>query len=746
VLHLSKNNNERAHTRSTSCKRRLQATWAERIVRRLLGERLTTYLVGHFQCDVISKGIIDISTGEEITPKLKLTLKRSLATETPPGSPGTNDAMPITPVKPTSTNVFGLLTPCTPSFSGFSSRSPKSPTVVRNRRVSNIVEEDDSEVDEPLRTSFDELQQQIKDAELAASLAQDGTTTGQRRSTRIAKNDTVKGKLLNTCDKPIICNANSGILVPIDTIRAPTKYAKTAQQAIAVGNVAPPESSLAAEAIIILPPDYNPIPLTLDWQLQYPPGGGTHPSYAYPQLDPRLFFNPACVPIYNGLPSVFRVPALVLPMGWSHVSWSGLLPIVFDPNHQGFKLTPIGPLPLTCEEVQQGGLGKYVPGGAEHPEAGMLPDATILSDGSEVVYNFEEIDWVLPWPQYENFDGTCPIQHGNGLPSPVTDSGMTSARVASAAIHHIEARDCPDSIVDINDAWRWISEKCDASFTKFEPTPGKSWKYTGIHRIGRKQKQPIASLLASALAETIASPGNIIATYLINQNTREFCPFKSVATPFHVNIVLLGDTELTLKELLCYFPSHYMWRKAGDRLVRSGMANADIANMINMTRKLPGETSLKSNSVMNAIMYEKAQDGSGVKVKIIRDYSNEQAQSYTAEGWTWDLDEVIDYPILALAHGLFALPEGSDAGPLTTLIKHCKEQCKHKVMLSEVPEMLQEVGISSLIEPSELGCPDKEVLGRHVELLKRDRLRVLREMKSVVEKEGGNKRKRMKVE
>jgi hypothetical protein len=67
-------------------------------------------------------------------------------------------------------------------------------------------------------------------------------------------------------------------------------------------------------------------------------------------------------------------------------------------------------------------------------------------------------------------------------------------------------------------------------------------------------------------------------------------------------------------------------------------------------------------------------------------------------------------------------------------------------MLSEVPEMLQEVGISSLIEPSESGCPDKEVLGRNVELLKRDRLRVLREMKSVVEKEGGNKRKRMKVE
>jgi hypothetical protein len=524
---------------------------------------------------------------------------------------------------------------------------------------------------------------------------------------------------------------------------------KTKEQALLGENVAPPESSLTVEAVVHLPPDHNPAVLTLDWQLQYPPGGSTHPSYAYPQLDPRLFFNPACVPILNGLPSIFRIPPLVLPMGWHHVSWSGLLPIVFDPYHQGFKLTPIGPLPLTCEEVQQGGLGNYVPGGSEHPEAGMLPDAAMFSDGSEVTYNFEDIDWVLPWPANEGFDGTqidrAPL-HANGLLSPFTDSGRPSAVFAPAPTHYIEARDCPDFVVDINDAWRWLAEKCGGSFTKFEPIPGKSWKYTGIHRIGRKVKQPIASLLASALAETLASPGNVIATYLINQNTREFCPFKSVATPFHVNIALLGDTEFTLKELLCYFPSHYMWRKAGDRLVRSGMSNADIANMINFTRQLPGETSLKSNSIMNAIVYEKVQDGSGAKIKIMRNFNIDEAQSYTAEGWIWDMDELIDYPIIALAHGLVMLPEGPDAGPLTALIKLCKEQGRHKVMLSDVSSLLQEVGINSLIEPSEAGCPDKEVLGRHVEVLKRDRLRVLREKKSEAEKEVGNKRKRVKVE
>jgi hypothetical protein len=89
--------------------------------------------------------------------------------------------MPTTPVKRTSTKLFGLLTPCTPNFSGFAERGHE------------IGEEEDSKTDEPPRTKFDELQQQIKEAELAAILAQEGIINGQRRSTRIAKQDTVKG-------------------------------------------------------------------------------------------------------------------------------------------------------------------------------------------------------------------------------------------------------------------------------------------------------------------------------------------------------------------------------------------------------------------------------------------------------------------------------------------------------------------------------------------------------------------------
>jgi hypothetical protein len=533
----------------------------------------------------------------------------------------------------------------------------------------------------------------------------------------------------------------------------PTKPVGTAQHTLPDLVVAPPKSSFTDEAVVQLPPDANPAYLTLDWQLQYPSGGSTHPSYPYPQMDPRLFFDPGMVPGVNGLPCISAISALILPMGWRHVTWSGFLPIAFDPYHQAFKLTPIGPLPLTCEEVQQGGLAKYVPGGEAHPEAGLLPDLAAYCDGSDEVYNFDDVDWVLPWPKGESFDG-FPYAGANvassDLYSTTTDAKSPSSAGFGSKSHYIEARDCPDSIVDIDDAWRWLAEKCQDTFSKFEATPGKSWKGTGIHKTSKRLKQPIASLLVSALAETLASPGDTIARFLLNQNGREFCPFRSVATPVHVNIALLGDTEFTLKELLCFFPSHYSWRKGGDRLVRAGLSAGDMANMINMTRQLSGDAARKIGTVAHVITYETDKSNDRTRIRIVRDEEElVGVQNYTAQGWTYDAWELVDYPVLGLAHGLVTLPEGPDAGPLTALIKYCQAQGRHDVMLSDVYAKLEEAGISSLIEPGEHGCPDKEVSARHHELLKEDRKRVLkveREKKRAAEMEQGVKRKRVKTE
>jgi len=532
-----------------------------------------------------------------------------------------------------------------------------------------------------------------------------------------------------------------------------TKSTKTAKQAPVVRDVSPLETSLTAEAVVQLPPDPNPAILTLDWQLQYPPGGSTHPSYAYPQLDPRLMFNPSLVPVVDGLPTILAVPPLVLPMGWRHVSWSGFLPIVFDPYHQGFKLTPIGPLPLTCEEVQQGGLAKFVPGGECHPEAGLLPDASAFSDGSdEEKYSFDGVDWVLPWPQGETFGSSTSVEAGqHAIESPTSAKGLPAPDHATPPFY-IETRDCPDGIVDIEDAWRWIKEKETNPDAAFIPSPTKTWRGTGIHRTTKKIKVPIASLMGLAIDDLRTSPNEALASYLLKQDTRDFCPFRSMATPVNINITLLKDIEVTIVELLSYFPNIYIWRKAADRFVRAGLTAADIMNFINWSRCLEGDAVVQSRNVQDQIWYVNDGGGSRKKIRIVREQKDNEAISYTTEGWVHTEWELTDYPLFGLTHGLKHVPEGPDAGPLTAMIKWCREQGRYDPLLSDVPQLLEGAGLQPLIEPGETGDPDREVLGRHAETLREDRKRVLRiakEKKRALEEaeEKDEKRtKRMKTE
>jgi hypothetical protein len=525
----------------------------------------------------------------------------------------------------------------------------------------------------------------------------------------------------------------------------PEKSAKISKPGLAVQftKAVPAESSFTAEAEVQNSPDLNPAPMTLDWQLQYPPGGSTHPSYPYPQMDPRLFFNPALVPVVNGLPTVFQVPPLALPMGWRHISWSGFLPIVFDPNHQGFKLTPVGPLPLTCEEVQQGGLAKYVPGGEAHPEAGLLPDMTTLGDGSDEIYNFEDVDWVLPWPKGETF--APPVEQFLGNSAAPSAQIKPKPMVAVMPPHCYEARDCPDNVVDIDDAWRWLKDKEVRPDMIYIATPRKTWQGTGIHRIARKWKAPIASIMGSMITDTIDASDDPLAKFLVNQNGREFCPFRSVATPVHVDITLLKDVEITLVELICYFPAHYLWRKASDRIVRAGLSGTDIANFINWSRDLQGSAARNISTVGEQMSYEYVDHK---RVKIVRESENESA-TYTTEGWNYTSSDLTDYPLLGLAHGLKHLPEGLDAGPLTAMMEWCREQGRYKMLLSEVPELLEAAGIQPLIEPGESGDPDKEVIGRYAKTLREDRKRVLNDAKDRKAAEGeevSKKRKRVKTE
>jgi hypothetical protein len=434
-----------------------------------------------------------------------------------------------------------------------------------------------------------------------------------------------------------------------------------------------------------------------------------------------LIFHQAFVPVIDNLPDLTRVPKLLLPVGWKHVSWSGLLPIAFDPYQQAFKLTPAGPMPLTCEELRQGGLHKYVPGGELHPEYGMLPEIVKLSDGSDSeIFDFEGVHWTLPWEENSSFHDSqiSPTPQLSRHKTSFFQEHILEIGTPLPSFINFGVRDCPGGIMTLEDAWKWLTMKEENPNVTFQPDTSKTWKQLNIVRAQRRYKQPVPALMATALVENDA-------VYLANQDALEFCPMKSVATPAHVDIKLLGTTEFTLMELLCYFPNHYQWRKGGDRLALSGLNYADMANMVNMTRQLTSEVGKTSTAFQATIVYEK--QGDGPRTRIVR--SDSDPKDYTAQGWMYSVWEPTDYPLFGPAHGLRESPSGDDAGPLTRLMDWCRNQRRFTVMLSEVPILLVEVSIDPKIQRDGVECPDKAMLPRHVDALKEDRKRVLREEK-----------------
>ncbi|KAH9871164.1 hypothetical protein J1614_006740 [Plenodomus biglobosus] len=655
-------------------------------------------------------------------------------------------ARPLTPPLRNPTSFWhGLPSPNTPSFGDTSFKTllhslgrdeteqeRTLPIDNKDDRSQHIIEREELEEDVVTfaRESSSAVATSNHDEELARELDDAPVSAATRRSARIRKQ--VGSQNLSPTPQT---DCRKGAKPKVKPAPAPAE----------------PERPVPFE-LAITPAKADPIPFegfpvlrSLDWELQYPPGGSTHPSYPYPTLDPLLIFCQPFVPVVDGLPDFSKVSKLVLPIGWRQVTWCGLLPVVFDPYHQAFKLTPAGPLPLTCEELHQGGLQKYVPGGELHPETGLLPDMMAFSDGSvDDVYNWEGVDWTLPWGNHESTAfGTA------GQTKESTSSGGIALQISSVTAFAIvspwrEARDCPNMVLDLEDAWRWLSGKEKYPENDFVPVSAKRPRI-GAYRTYRKIKSPIPELMMGAM---LADPDETNPV-LQNQDSKspsknnEFCAYRSVATPMHVNITLLADTEFTLMELLCYFPQHYNWRHAAERFARAGISPSMIRNIINMTRALEGGSAVKSSTVASATnrakqeavkqedkgeVVESGEDGGETaSTDPVKD-SKQVTTNYTAEGWTYDVWSKTDYPLLSLAHGLQQLPAGPDAGPLTYLINWCRKNERYRVLLSEVPALLKEAGVEPLIEASEEGCPDKDVAPRHQEAMKKDFQRVKRSL------------------
>jgi hypothetical protein len=561
------------------------------------------------------------------------------------------------------------------------------------------------------------------DAELALELS---SPSSVRRSTRLRNKPKTQGKPEISELSPTFTNISEAV----DKFRLCIKPVKPVVKLQPQIQQEPTPQILTLAEPIVSPFDVAistsyelPALHSSEWQLMYPAGGSTHPAYPWPSTDPRLVFHAHFVPLVNGLPNVVHVPELKLPLGWRHTSWSGLHPVVFDPHQQLFKLTPVGPLPLTSEELHQGGMQDYAPGGKLHPEYDLLPLMCSLGDGSDYeIFNFEGVDWRLPWALIEGMpEDRIDVAEINTVTD--TEPKVEVVPVVQLSPRYVGRRDCPDDVFDLQDGWRWLTNMEENPRNTFSPTPGRKWRGTGVHLTARRTKQPIAALMATTMAE---KEQDNMERYLANQNGREFCPFKSVCTPVHVNITLLQDVEFTLVELLSYFPLHYQWRNAGDRMARAGMSAKDISNFINMTRFLPGQSVCSYGSVDHHV-FRKPEDETAAK----NTHSTAGITSYTAEHWIYTVWEMTDYPLLALAHGLVELPTGVDAGPLTNIIKWVREKGRYQTMLSEVPILLKEANIEPLIDPGEGNDPDREVLPRHMETMKADRKRIIQEQKEL---------------
>lgn len=174
----------------------------------------------------------------DVTPKSNEHKKPTLVFETPPGSPTLQAVVPQTPTyKEQALGFFGLLTPSTPGCGDVWRRSlgaiknqeaddgsdripspcdssfAKSPAPVevsgpldsedldstvhsrkRHRKISNASNLEGLSDDELLVTQYEKWQQDIKDAKVAASLAGETEVTSSRRSTRLARKETIRRK------------------------------------------------------------------------------------------------------------------------------------------------------------------------------------------------------------------------------------------------------------------------------------------------------------------------------------------------------------------------------------------------------------------------------------------------------------------------------------------------------------------------------------------------------------------------
>ncbi|KAF2678727.1 hypothetical protein K458DRAFT_394588 [Lentithecium fluviatile CBS 122367] len=272
---------------------------------------------------------------------------------------------------------------------------------------------------------------------------------------------------------------------------------------------------------------------------------------------------------------------------------------------------------------------------------------------------------------------------------------------------------CPPGLITVSDAWAFIAHMAQNPGTAFQiQAPKLDLRKAAIFN----RKHPIAELLMKALND----PRSSLRTPLANQDTIPFCQIASLPPPNTVAVDrhLGAGVELTLTECMVYFTNHYCQRPLLVRFVRAGLNGGSIANEINMWRQLSGNAAFSHSKVWTRLRR-------AYPAVPVPDPRGVQTTDFTAQTWKTPTTG-IDYPLLALEHGVAQPIRGADAGPLTHLIQWCKAAGAYRAMLSDVPALLQRANIPATIEkPKRDGCPDQAAVERHQKRVAQDRARVL---------------------
>ncbi|KAF2245306.1 hypothetical protein BU26DRAFT_507989 [Trematosphaeria pertusa] len=442
-------------------------------------------------------------------------------------------------------------------------------------------------------------------------------------------------------------------------------------------------------------------------------------SNSFAASDPRLCFYAQPMPPEHShhLP---RFVPLDLPQGWRSMQRVDLEPVVLNPHDWAFRLTPAGPVALTPAEVFQyriTGVSRSRRTPQSNPDP-MVIDLELIDD--------ELTEFMPPNSRRGDPDQlTAYADPLGGLPPKVAYEGAVRAKkrklqgpLSPSVVRSIEQESdgdaallCPMGIIDVEDAWAWIRHMAQNPTPEYHaPNRKPDERLKSAHKV----KHPIPELMMVALKP----PGSGIGSQLKDQDALPFCQTRSITPPEKVGVHehLGSHVELTLIECAAYFPRQAIRPEYLKRFRRAGMGSVGTVSLINMLRQLTG----KSNFHESRLSHTFKRYGCTADNNATRDF--------TAQQWTPDTgSKTIDYPLLALEHGVVHLPQGDDAGPLTKLIQWCKNNAQHRVLLSEVPALLSTAGISSTIaRPADGRCPDRVAHGRHHQAIQIDRKRILK--------------------